>query len=290
MLGVTFCSFCCLCVLISAEVVYWQHYLVVAWLVPRETAAVSAKVLCTPHNHAPVDRVTLFSHIGRVYVCLAVTCLLHFWQNDRDLLRATTVTRGGTDTNRRVSPESTPWKKCKHIKGSKERYLLGKNTTLAVIPVSDYYYFHPGEENSPAVPAGARTRDLSITSQAFWPLSYLARSLFKIPLAVPTFLHTPATAVLSHSSKLLLKPLSLLCLLWAALTFSQALDAVFDSFFCCWRLHWLTDDLREWGVERLGERGKRGAEILCMCVHVCGGGGGIEWDIWCIIKLGRALL
>ena len=36
------------------------------------------------------------SHIGRVYACLAVTCHLHFWQNDRDLLRATAVmvTRG----------------------------------------------------------------------------------------------------------------------------------------------------------------------------------------------------
>ena len=34
------------------------------------------------------------SHIGRVYVCLGVTCHLHFWQNDRDLLRATAVTRG----------------------------------------------------------------------------------------------------------------------------------------------------------------------------------------------------
>ena len=34
------------------------------------------------------------SHIGRVYVCLAVTCHLHFWQNDRDLLHAAAVTRG----------------------------------------------------------------------------------------------------------------------------------------------------------------------------------------------------
>ena len=33
------------------------------------------------------------SHIGRVYACLAVTCNLHFWQNDRDILRATVVTR-----------------------------------------------------------------------------------------------------------------------------------------------------------------------------------------------------
>ena len=29
-----------------------------------------------------------------MYVCLAVTCHLHFWQNDQDLLRATVVTWG----------------------------------------------------------------------------------------------------------------------------------------------------------------------------------------------------
>ena len=63
-----------------------------AWLVPLETAAVSEQVLCTPYNHAP--RHFLQSHIRKVYACLAVTCHLHFWQNDRDLLRATAVTRG----------------------------------------------------------------------------------------------------------------------------------------------------------------------------------------------------
>ena len=30
----------------------------------------------------------------RVHVCIAVTCLLRFWQNDRDLVCATMVTRG----------------------------------------------------------------------------------------------------------------------------------------------------------------------------------------------------
>ena len=63
-----------------------------AWLVPHETAAVSAQVLCTPYNHAPCH--FMQSHIRKVYACLAVTCHLHFWQNDRDLLRATVVTRG----------------------------------------------------------------------------------------------------------------------------------------------------------------------------------------------------
>ena len=63
-----------------------------AWLVPHETAAVSAQVLCTSYNHAPCH--FMQSHICMVYMCLAVTCHLHFWQNERDLLRATAVTRG----------------------------------------------------------------------------------------------------------------------------------------------------------------------------------------------------
>ena len=63
-----------------------------AWLVPHETAAVSVQVLCTPYNHAPCH--FMQSHICKVYACLSVTCHLHFWQNDRDLLHATAVTRG----------------------------------------------------------------------------------------------------------------------------------------------------------------------------------------------------
>ena len=63
-----------------------------AWLVPHETAAISAQALCTAYNHAPCH--FMQSHIRKVYACLAVTCHLHFWQNDQDLLRATAVTRG----------------------------------------------------------------------------------------------------------------------------------------------------------------------------------------------------
>ena len=63
-----------------------------AWLVLHETGAISAQVLCTPYNHAPCH--FMQSHIRKVYVSLAVTCHLHFWQNDRDLLRATAVMRG----------------------------------------------------------------------------------------------------------------------------------------------------------------------------------------------------
>ena len=63
-----------------------------AWLGPQETAAISAQVLCSPYDHAPCH--FMQSHIRKVYACLAVTCHLRFWQNDRGLLRATAVTRG----------------------------------------------------------------------------------------------------------------------------------------------------------------------------------------------------
>ena len=66
-----------------------------AWLVPQESAAresQSRRVLCTPYNHAPCH--FMQSHIRKVDACLAVTCHLRFWQNDRGLLHATAVTRG----------------------------------------------------------------------------------------------------------------------------------------------------------------------------------------------------
>ena len=49
-------------------------------------------VLCPPHNHALCH--FMQSHICNVHACLAVTCHLHFWQNDRGLLHATVVTQG----------------------------------------------------------------------------------------------------------------------------------------------------------------------------------------------------
>ena len=65
-----------------------------------------------------------------MYACLAVTCHLRFWQNDRDLLRATAVTRG--------------WNGYRKLESAQK--------------------VDPGEENSPAAPTGIRTRDLSVTS------------------------------------------------------------------------------------------------------------------------------
>ena len=108
--------------------VYLQRHLVVAWLLPRETAAVSTHVLCTPKNHAPYITVSLHS---KPHACLAVTCRLHFWQNDRYLLRTAAVTRGWNGYQN----------KSQHRK-------------LAV------------DNFSSAAPAGTRTRDLLITSPA----------------------------------------------------------------------------------------------------------------------------
>ena len=47
--------------------------------------------------HATMHQFTVslnWNHICCVYVCLAVTCHLHFWQYDQDLLHATVVTCG----------------------------------------------------------------------------------------------------------------------------------------------------------------------------------------------------
>ena len=45
------------------------------------------------------------SHIGGMYVCLAVTCHLHFWQTDRDLLHAIAVTQGWNEYQNKESAQ-----------------------------------------------------------------------------------------------------------------------------------------------------------------------------------------
>ena len=44
------------------------------WLLPCETAAILVQVLCTLYKLTPVYSVTIWSQIGRVHVCSAVTC------------------------------------------------------------------------------------------------------------------------------------------------------------------------------------------------------------------------
>ena len=73
---------------IFTEMVYLQRWH--GWC--HKNLLPSRHVLCTPYNHAPCH--FMQSHIRKVYACLAVTCHLRFWQNDRGLLRATAVTGG----------------------------------------------------------------------------------------------------------------------------------------------------------------------------------------------------
>ena len=54
------------------------------------------------------------SHRYRVHACLAVTCHLHVWQNDRGLSRATAVTQGWNGY----------WNKSQHIKLTMEKKIL----------------------------------------------------------------------------------------------------------------------------------------------------------------------
>ena len=65
---------------ISTEVVCLHRCLVVTWLVPRETAAVSARSVYTIQP-CTMTRHFMQSHVCMVHTCLAVTCHLHFGQN-----------------------------------------------------------------------------------------------------------------------------------------------------------------------------------------------------------------
>ena len=66
------------------------------------------------------------SHILRMHGRLAVACRLPVCQNDRDLLRATAVIRGGMDSEIRVSAENWPWRRkfsCRSCRDSNPRPL-----------------------------------------------------------------------------------------------------------------------------------------------------------------------
>ena len=71
------------------------------------------------------------SHIRKVRAYLAVTCLLHFWQNDRGLLHAAAAVGGGMDTE-----------------------------------IESAQKVDPVEENYPVAPAGVQTCNLLIMSPA----------------------------------------------------------------------------------------------------------------------------
>ena len=77
-----------------------------------------------------------------MHAWLGVTRHLHFWQNDRGLLRATAVTRGWNEHQTRVSTSA--------------------------------HKVNSGEENSPAAPVGIRTRNLSITNPVLYKQDFPA--------------------------------------------------------------------------------------------------------------------
>ena len=81
---VSVCLFVCLCLwlLLFLFVVFTHEWLkrcfVLTWLVPPETAAVSAQVVCAPYNHAQVYSVTLFeaTYVGCTCIYLSpATCI-----------------------------------------------------------------------------------------------------------------------------------------------------------------------------------------------------------------------
>ena len=56
--------------LTATEVVFLQCYLVVAWQVPHEAAAVSVHALCTPCNHGRLYDVTSFKASNKDAMCV----------------------------------------------------------------------------------------------------------------------------------------------------------------------------------------------------------------------------
>ena len=99
---------------ISTHVVYLQCCLHVTRLVPCETAAILARSVSIIQLCTTSSRMSEPTNIRRVHACLAVTCRQHFWQNDRDILRATVVTRGWNDY----------WNKSQHRKFTLEKKIL----------------------------------------------------------------------------------------------------------------------------------------------------------------------
>ena len=134
---------------IPAKVVTALYQLLHGCMVPLDTAAVSAHALCTCHP-AAVDRVTaLFEAtvIRRVHLCLAVTCRLHLWQNDRDLLRATAVTRAWDGYRNKSQHRKLTAEKEKKISRRASRDSNPR-------PFDHEKLTDTGEENYPAAPAG----------------------------------------------------------------------------------------------------------------------------------------
>ena len=92
-------------------------------------------------HYATMHHVTSLyaKHIHMVHAHLAVTCHLHFWQNDQGLLRATAVTRG-MDTKMKVSTESQP---CQDSNSRPFDHESGAQTT-ELSPLPNNLCIYPG--------------------------------------------------------------------------------------------------------------------------------------------------
>ena len=81
----------------------WDDY---GWVFP-DKLPVSSFPGSFPHYAWTVAQSSHSGFVGsRVYACLGVTCHLHFWQDDRGLLRATALTRDWNGHRIRVSTQS----------------------------------------------------------------------------------------------------------------------------------------------------------------------------------------
>ena len=92
------------------------------------------------------------SNGSRVYACLGVTCHLHFWQNDRGLLRATAVIRGWNGHRTRVSTQSCEINSQRDNKNTltvrltdtqidNDLHFAFKNCPVLGVTSRGYYYF-----------------------------------------------------------------------------------------------------------------------------------------------------
>ena len=127
---------CTQCVLNS----HWSGYSAV-WLLHgwchMKLLPLGASSVWTIQPYTSLHCHFIWSCICKMYVCLAVTCHLHFWQNDQDLLRAAAVTQG--------------WNGYRN---------------------KNQHKIDLGKENYPIAPARTRTWDLLITSLVTLPLSH----------------------------------------------------------------------------------------------------------------------
>ena len=101
-----------------------------------------AQALCAPYSHTLVCIVTLFE---AAYVCLAVTCHLHFWQNDQDLLRAAAVTQGCNSYQNKSQHRKFTWEKKiipALLPGHEPETFLSKVLSLCLwaVPASRYWF------------------------------------------------------------------------------------------------------------------------------------------------------